>query len=414
MNRNIFIFILLIFVSGCHNIQKIGNQNIAHVYNPEKINREIDFSVFHENDSFSLLFFKVQTDMLLPIRKSENEAFFVNFSINFLLFESYESKVLFDSATFYFTDYEFVEGKSIYSVIPLKAKFPNDYLLAITLTDFNHDKSSEFYIPIEKTDKVNRQNFSLLDSTNSVHPNSIVIADNFYRIKINDTKITELSVRYYYRDFPIALPPFTLTKHKPFDYQSDSTFTLKISDGKSEALSFSKLGFYHILIDSAQRQGLTLFNFGPNYPKVSTTSQMLQSLRYLTSRQEYQKMMDEPNPKKAIDNFWLENAGTSERAREMIRRYYKRVQFANSAFQSYHEGWKTDRGMIYIIYGPPNTVFRGTNSEQWIYGEPGNLLSISFYFVKINNPFTNNDFSLADKSPVYKESWYNAVETWRR
>ena len=37
--------------------------------------------------------------------------------------------------------------------------------------------------------------------------------------------------------------------------------------------------------------------------------------------------------------------------------YYRRVRFANEEFTQYKDGWKTDRGMIYILFGPPNQVF---------------------------------------------------------
>jgi hypothetical protein len=85
----------------------------------------------------------------------------------------------------------------------------------------------------------------------------------------------------------------------------------------------------------------------------------------------------------------------------------------NFLFSSYQEGWKTDRGLIYIIYGPPSEVYRRDDEEEWIYGERGNPMSIRFYFMKVENPFTNNDFSL-QRSPIYKTSWYVAVENWRR
>ena len=82
-------------------------------------------------------------------------------------------------------------------------------------------------------------------------------------------------------------------------------------------------------------------------------------------------------------------------------------------FSSYQEGWKTDRGLIYIIYGPPSEVYRKTGEEEWIYGERNNPLSIKFYFYNIENPFTLNDYSL-NRQPTYKTSWYIAIENWRR
>lgn len=43
---------------------------------------------------------------------------------------------------------------------------------------------------------------------------------------------------------------------------------------------------------------------------------------------------------------------------EMFTEYYRRVKFANDNFSSYREGWKSDRGMVYIILGAPNNIDR--------------------------------------------------------
>jgi hypothetical protein len=77
------------------------------------------------------------------------------------------------------------------------------------------------------------------------------------------------------------------------------------------------------------------------------------------------------------------------------------------------EGWQTDRGMIYIIFGSPGTIYRSDESESWIYGTPNSTLALNFFFVKVKNPFTENDFTLT-RSPSYESNWYRAVEIWRQ
>jgi len=41
-----------------------------------------------------------------------------------------------------------------------------------------------------------------------------------------------------------------------------------------------------------------------------------------------------------------------------MEEYYRRVDFANANFGTFIEGWKTDRGMVYIVLGPPNDIER--------------------------------------------------------
>jgi len=118
-------------------------------------------------------------------------------------------------------------------------------------------------------------------------------------------------------------------------------------------------------------------------------------------------------PEKDEVKFVIANLQDWEFAKEIIRKYDKRVQDGNAYFTSYVEGWKTDRGMIYLIYGAPNVIYKTANSETWTYGEENNINSLTYVFSKVNNPFTDNDYSL-DRSPNYKQAWYSAVDIWRQ
>ncbi len=140
---------------------------------------------------------------------------------------------------------------------------------------------------------------------------------------------------------------------------------------------------------------------------------MIQATRYIMAKKEFDKCNDNPNKKEAIDYFWLDIAGNNERAKELIRKYYLRVQDANQKFTSYQEGWKTDRGMIYIVFGKPTNIQKRENGELWTFGFEGNPMALQFAFVKIINPFTDNDFYL-ERSEEYKERWYQAVDMWRQ
>jgi GWxTD domain-containing protein len=219
-------------------------------------------------------------------------------------------------------------------------------------------------------------------------------------------------VRYYNRDFGLAPPPFSMSDPKPFQYRPDSTFVVQMNKGHFEFVPQSK-GFYHFQLDTSRREGLTLFNFGDQFPEVRKADDLVPPLRYITSREEYDELMASANKKIAVEKFWLNCTGNTERAKEVIRKYYNRVQDANKYFSSYLEGWKSDRGMVYLIYGAPNVIYRTPNSETWLYGEENNLSSIQYVFAKVNNPFTENDYSL-ERSTMYKQSWYVAVDIWRQ
>ncbi|HOI88688.1 MAG TPA: GWxTD domain-containing protein, partial [Lentimicrobium sp.] len=92
---------------------------------------------------------------------------------------------------------------------------------------------------------------------------------------------------------------------------------------------------------------------------------------------------------------------------------YGRVEDANRLYSISGEGWKSDRGMIYIVYGPPNVVYRNSTSEQWTYGETGNPLSLRFLFNLENSADTPADYFLI-RSDSYRNPWHLAVSNWRR
>jgi GWxTD domain-containing protein len=123
-------------------------------------------------------------------------------------------------------------------------------------------------------------------------------------------------------------------------------------------------------------------------------------------------MTNEPDARKAMERFWLDAAGDRERAREAIRIYYGRVENANRHFSSVVEGWRTDRGLVHIIFGTPTSIYRSETGETWTYGEENNIMSLSFNFVKRPSALSDNDYRL-DRDPMFKGAWYRNVESWR-
>jgi GWxTD domain-containing protein len=172
-------------------------------------------------------------------------------------------------------------------------------------------------------------------------------------------------------------------------------------------------GIFHFRINSDTKSGLALYNFGESFPEVKTVDDLLGPLVYLTSSAEFRDIRMEPNRKLAIDNFWLKLNPDVTTSRELIRVFYKRVYFANMYFSSFKEGWKTDQGMIYIIFGPPRRLEKEANSEKWTYfAKKGNSVVV-FEFKRNENQFTNLDYQLV-RSPSSGAFWREAVDTWRK
>ncbi len=58
-----------------------------------------------------------------------------------------------------------------------------------------------------------------------------------------------------------------------------------------------------------------------------------------------------------IEQFWLSRDPTPDTPEnEFKEEHYRRIAYANEHFSSGIPGWKTDRGRIYIIWGPPDEI----------------------------------------------------------
>jgi GWxTD domain-containing protein len=60
-------------------------------------------------------------------------------------------------------------------------------------------------------------------------------------------------------------------------------------------------------------------------------------------------------------------------ANEAMEEYFRRIDHANGEFRGYAEGWLTDKGRVWVLYGPPDNIttdpFRndGKAVENWYY-----------------------------------------------
>jgi len=234
-----------------------------------------------------------------------------------------------------------------------------------------------------------------------------------YRLVHRDKSITTAWVKVFPPNLKAARPPMSSSQSHNRTVHADSIYRIHFNNGISEELTFKKQGYYHIMLDSLAQKGFSVYQFTSEYPYINSPMQMVMPLRYLSTYKEFKKVINEENKKKAVDDFWINISGNKDRARRMISLYYNRVQQANMMFYSDREGWMTDRGMIFIVFGSPDVVYRDSQMETWLYGYQKNNKNLKFDFYKTDNPFTNSDY-LLNRSPIYNTAWNNSLEIWRR
>lgn len=406
---------IVALLCGCASSTRLNNANLAHLYHQEGVVLKPMFTIHHIDDEHSRVFFQASSDQLLYIKDTdENNTYYAKLKVQYFLYDSFENSTILDSGNVFINDKRIGTNiKILEEQFDFKSKATpthNSFVLRVILTDLNRKLSYENLFNIYRTDKQNRQNFLLKSHTGRVRFLNVVGLNEPFLLE-NNQNTKRYKVRYYNRNFPIALPPYASNSSVQFKYAADSIFTVNAKD----TLKCQSHGFYHFQIDESSKEGFTVFCYKDEFPLVTKKKQLGEPLRYLTNSSEFRELKsvdDKDSLKYIVDKFWLRSAGSISRGKMLVSKYYNRVEEANLYFSSYLEGWKTDRGIIYVILGPPSRVVRNSTSEIWIYGNENSSLEMNFNFAKIYNPFTDNDYALS-RLNKFRYPWGQAIDAWR-
>lgn len=212
----------------------------------------------------------------------------------------------------------------------------------------------------------------------------------------------------YYNDaFPPAAPPFSKAQARVSPVlKPDTIFTI----APDAPVSFSQRGLYLAQQDTTSAIGVG-FRIEDDYPKLGKLQSLVGPMVYLCSNTEYSRLAAAGNDKAQFDKVVLSITGNTDRAKIFMRSYFRQVELANLYFSSYKEGWKTDRGMIYIIFGLPQAVYRFNDREVWEYKNIN--FNGKFTFVKAGTVFDPENFVLL-RDKAYEAKWYEMIDLWRK
>ena len=74
-------------------------------------------------------------------------------------------------------------------------------------------------------------------------------------------------------------------------------------------------------------------------------------------KQAFKRLKTDEERQTFVENFWLRRDPTPDtEENEYKEEHYRRIAYANDHYASGIPGWKTDRGMIYIKYGPADEI----------------------------------------------------------
>ena len=400
-------------IASCQTKKQYTSKPSKSVVNPDSDLIEVNATAYHANDSMSIAFIEVVNENLVYKRPDTTTAFYAEVKVSFKLLTDANSRKLIDSSSFYMSDraLEKVDLKSLRTMFTIKAQRGYNYFLEIQVYDLNKKVVYTRGLNIYKKNNFTEQNF-LVNVNNQVPFNNRFVEFDQVKVELNNKAVKQVTVDCFFKEFATAAPPFSLKATDELKYKPDSVFELKLVNNEF-SLTLPSEGFYHIRTDISSNEGLTLYSFNKTFPGVSNSDEMINCTRYLMNKNEFDECKNSSNQKEAIDKFWVSIGGSNERAKELLKRYYGRVKEANKYYSSYTQGWKTDRGMMFIVFGQPSYIYRNLKGEIWVYGLESNPNTVRYTFVKTKNPFSDNDYIL-ERSQFYKDSWYSAVEVWRQ
>jgi GWxTD domain-containing protein len=409
-----FVYTVLILVLGCETKRAYTSKPTKSIVNPDSDLLELSVAVYNMNDSISTIFLKIVNENLIYRRTDTSSSFYSEIKVSYRLLTEIGSRKIIDSSSYKLWDRAGEEQVSIHSILSsfqVKSKGEHHYFMELDVFDINKKTKYSKGVNIYRNDKSGEQNFLVSKNNEIVFGNTFNQAEEV-NIRFNNTSVSQVTVDCFIKDFPPASPPFSTRQTDENKYKPDSSFIAFLNNGTLTMRTPSK-GFFHLRPFPFSMEGLTLLTFDESFPGVGNIDEMIDCTRYLMNKSEYDACKSATDKKDAIDHFWIDIGGSNERAKELLKRYYGRVKEANKYYTSYTQGWKTDRGMVFVVFGSPSHVYRSTKGEIWIYGVESNPHSLRYTFNKTKNPFSDNDFVL-ERSQFLKDAWYNAVDYWRQ
>src|ERR1051325_10566596 len=74
-------------------------------------------------------------------------------------------------------------------------------------------------------------------------------------------------------------------------------------------------------------------------------------------RKAFRNLNTDEEKEQFIEQFWLRRDPSPDtQENEFKEEHYRRIAYANERFASGIPGWKSDRGRIYITFGPPDEI----------------------------------------------------------
>jgi GWxTD domain-containing protein len=185
-------------------------------------------------------------------------------------------------------------------------------------------------------------------------------------------------------------------------------------------------GFYHLTAEAriksqnrvfaTEQREITVRSEG--FPHIVSLDEKIEAVEYIARSRELNRLRQaqgEAERERRLDEFWQSLARDRILAPRLAEMFYNRMMEANLLFTNHKAGWKTDKGMVYIVLGPPIYVDLRADAEVWRYSHIDTDETHIFIFDRIRAHSAGTVFEnhLLQRAPGYDLMWNRAVDRWR-
>lgn len=399
-------FGLVGLLSCATGIRKLGNQNLAFLYRYGEGQDQPNIKVFHHHEDSTTLFVSLPANALLLPEQEFNLP--IELSAKVYLFADFFSKTISDSAQTKVIFQKIADDGELKFQIGIPTKAGSNVVATLDIGSNQNPKVIRSLKPIERRTTQSEDYHLIKKSAQEMLYGPYLQLNKPYSIDVLYANLVDTFFLNKVINAPkLPLPPHLPDNNEDLFLKTDTTIVFSTKQG----VSLAETGVYLLRNNLDTLNGFFLFAFGRAYPNFEDEADLLPPIRYITTEREYADLLNKPNVRNAILDFWTAKGGDITRAKDLMNEYYSRVQYANRFFTSIRQGWQTDRGLIYSVLGRPSTIFKDYDKELWIYKTPQG--ERDFLFTKVPLPWCNNHYEL-NRNPAYEELWYTAVDAWRK
>jgi len=343
------------------------------------------------------------------VEKIEESPEFENFSISYSILSSYEQEITSEKVNL-LSSGDLIADTQRHWLFEKIVEIPQNQSTAIaylSILDTRQQDEYVYHLDLKGSFVFDQPDFGFY------YANQIPFDQNYLTqgeaLLFKTVSKPSINTFFYPSRFEVPFPPMETRPSeipKEIKVENEGDFLANIPK------KLDKEGYYFFQTDTTSQTGLIMKTVHEAFPKVKDWEEMVQMVTYISTRKEHETLLLAQDKKKALDEYWINLTRNPETAKELIKNYFKMVEFANILFTDFKEGWKTDRGMVFIVMGPPQEVNFFEDREVWTYQGIDGASKIKFNFARVKTLLTQHFYTL-NRSRAYQPIWFKNISQWR-